>query len=106
MRINWSEQSRNDLRDIMLYIRTNFGNRKAKDVIVGINNRVVLLKDFPMLGNVFVTDTELDISYRILTYKLNKIVYFIDGETIIIVTVWQNRRDMKQLRTILSGNIK
>ena len=43
-----------------------------------------LLKDHPSLGRVFVKDPELGITYRALTAKLNKIVYFVDNETITI----------------------
>lgn len=106
MQINWSEQSRSDLREIMTYVGVNFGRRKAEEVLADIRSQVGLLKTYPELGQVFVKDNELDITYRSLADKLNKIVYFIDGETINIVTVWQNRRDTKQLRKTLLGNNK
>lgn len=102
MRINWSEQSRDDLREIVYYVGNSFGRSKAAEVLAEIRHSAELLKDFPMMGKSFVEDTELGIAYRTLPSKLNQLVYYIDGETITIVTVWQNRRDISRLKKMLT----
>lgn len=102
MQINWSEQSRDDLHEIMSYVATSFGRSKAEEVLAEIRHSAELLKDFPMLGKSFVEDTELGVSYRTLPSKLNQIVYYIEEETITIVTVWQNRRDASRLKKMLA----
>ena len=66
-----------------------------------IRERTELLKDYPNLGRVFVKDPELGIIYRSLTTKLNKIVYFVDNDTITIVTVWQTRQDISRLQKLI-----
>lgn len=101
MLIEWSEQSRSDLHGILSYVGMNFGRRKAEEVLSDIRECAELLKDFPSLGRVFVKDIELGITYRSLTAKLNKIVYFVDHETITIVTVWQNRQDIGRLKKLI-----
>ena len=101
MQIEWSEQSRSDLRELLSYVGINFGRRKAEEVLSDIRERAELLKDFPSLGQVFVKDPELGITYRSLTAKLNKMVYFVDNETITIVTVWQNRQDIGRLKKLI-----
>lgn len=101
MQIEWSEQSRSDLSEILSYVGINFGRRNAEDVLSDIRERTELLKDFPNLGKVFVKDPELGITYRSLTAKLNKMVYFVDNETITIVTVWQNRQDIGRLKQFI-----
>lgn len=101
MRIDWSEQSRNDLRGTLSYVGMNFGRRRAEKALADIKERAELLKNFPNLGRVFVKDPELGITYRSLTAKLNKIVYFLEGETITIVTVWQNRQDISHLKKLI-----
>lgn len=103
MQIEWSEQSRSDLRGILSYVGMNFGRRKAEEVLSDIRGRAELLMDLPGLGRVFVKDSELGITYRSLTAKLNKIVYFIDDDKIIIVTVWQNRQDIGRLKKFMLG---
>jgi plasmid stabilization system protein ParE len=102
MQINWSEQSRDDLYEIMSYVASSFGRSKAEEVLAEIRHSAELLKDFPMLGKSFVEDTELGVSYRSLPSKLNQIVYYIEEETITIVTVWQNRRDASRLKKTLA----
>ena len=98
MQINWSEQSQGDLQEILLYVAGSFGKKKTEEVLDEIRHSAQLLKDFPMLGNFFVEDTELQIVYRTLSSKLNQLVYFVDGETVNIVTVRQNRRDINRLK--------
>ena len=61
MQINWSEQSRDDLREIVSYVGKTFGQQKAKEVFLEIRNNAELLKNFPMLGKSFVKDEELQI---------------------------------------------
>jgi len=102
MEINWSEQSRDDLREIVSYVVVNFGTRKAAEVLAGIRAAAEQLADFPLLGKRFVEDKELGIVYRSLSCRLNRIVYYIEGDTVNIVTVWQNRRDVTRLVTELT----
>lgn len=102
MQINWSEQSQNDLQEILEYVAESFGRKKAEEVLDEIRHSTQLLKDFPMLGKFFVEDTELKIVYRTLPSRLNQLVYFVDGETINVVTVWQNKRDISRLKKTLA----
>jgi len=102
MQINWSEPSRDDLREIVSYVGNSFGQRKAKEVLAEIRNSAELLKNFPFLGKKFVKDEELQIEYRTLPSELNQLIYYVDEDTITIVTVWQNRRDINRLKKKLS----
>lgn len=104
MQINWSEQSRDDLRELVSYVGNSFGQRKAKEVFDEIRGSAELLKNFPMLGKSFVKDEELQIEYRTLPSKLNQLIYCIEGETINIIAVWQNRRDINRLKKMLLNN--
>ena len=102
MRINWSDTSCNDLRAILAYVGVYFGRRRAEAALADIRVRAEQLTTFPKLGRVFMNDPELGITYRSLTAKLNKIVYFVEGEDVNIVTVWQNRQDISRLKKQLS----
>ena len=101
MKIEWSEQSRSDLHEILSYVGMNFGRHKAEEVLLDIRECAELLKEFPSLGKVFMKDPELGITYRSLTAKLYKMVYSVDNETITIVTVWQNRQDIGRLKKLI-----
>ena len=50
------------------------------------------------MGKVFVEDSEIDITYHTIPSKLHQIVYFVEGDTIKIVAVWNNRRDIRRLK--------
>lgn len=102
MQINWSDQSRDDLREIVSYVGNAFGRSKAEEVFAEIRHSAELLDDFPMLGKSFVEDKELGITYRTLPSKLNQLVYYLEDETITIVAVWQNRKDISRLKKLLS----
>ncbi len=106
MQINWSEQSRDDLREIVSYVGKTFGQQKAKEVFLEIRNNAELLKNFPMLGKSFVKDEELQIEYRTLPSKMNQLIYFVEEKTINIVAVWHNRRDINRLKKMLSKTEK
>lgn len=106
MRIEWSEQSRRDLRGILSYVGMKFGRRKAGKVLSDIRERAELLKAFPNIGRKFVDDPELGTTYRVLTDKMNRIVYFVDEDRIVIVTVWQNRQDINRLNHIMNNGNK
>lgn len=98
MRIEWSEDSLNDIREIISYVGTTFGGRKAEEVLFEIRDGVNLLSDFPLMGKVFVNDSVLGITYRTAPSKLHQIVYFIDGEVINIVSIWNNRSNVRRLK--------
>ena len=102
MRLNWSDTSCDDLRTILAYVGVFFGRRRAEEALADIRERAEQLTTFPKLGRVFVKDPELGITYRSLTAKLNKIVYFVEGDEVNIVTVWQNRQDISRLKKQLS----
>ena len=102
MKLNWSDTSRDDLRTILSYIATNFGRPRAEEALSDIRERAELLTTFPKMGRVFMKDSELGITYRSLTAKLNKIVYFVTDEDVNIVTVWQNRQDISRLKKQLT----
>ena len=106
MRLNWSDQSRDDLREILSYVADEFGPRKAAEVLADIRADAQKLADFPMLGRRFVEDTELGIVYRSLSCQLNRIVYYIEDDMVTIVTVWQNRRDVTRLVKVLTQGKK
>ena len=97
MQINWSERSRGDLRDILLYVAEKFGQRTAKEVLAEVRDTIKLLKDFPYIGTSFVRDEGVGIEYFSFSSRQNKIVYFVEGEVVNIVAIWQNRQDVGRL---------
>ena len=98
MRIEWSEDSRKDLREILSYVGSSFCGRKAEEVLFEIRDTVNLLMDFPMMGKEFVKDRQISITYHTVPSKLHQIVYYVEDETIKVVAIWNNRRDIRRLK--------
>ena len=98
MRINWEDQSLNDLREILKYVDSLYGIKRAEAVFSEIRDTVNLLLAFPLMGKEFVKDPVTSASYHTLPSKLHQIVYYIENETINIVAVWNNRRDIRRLK--------
>lgn len=98
MRIEWGEDSRNDLREILDFLDSSFGVKKAERVFAEIHDSVKLLLVFPLMGKEFVKDAKTGIVYHTVPSKFHQIIYFVEGETIKIVAVWNNRRNIRRLK--------
>lgn len=105
MQIEWSLQAQKDLADTLHYIVEEFGLKKAMQVNTQVLDAADSLSRFPLLGRKIFTDQDTGIEYRSLSMKYSRIIYIIEGDILKIILVWNNRRDLKQLRSILSGNI-
>ena len=98
MRINWEDQSLNDLREILEYVDSLHGIKRAEAVFSEIHDTVNLLLAFPLMGKKFVDDPVTGASYHTIPSKLQQIVYYIEDETMNVVAVWSNRRDIRRLK--------
>ena len=98
MRIEWSDHSRKDIREIIAYVGSSFGGRKALEVLSDIRDTANLLLAFPLMGKEFVVDSIIGITYHTVPSKFHQIVYFVEGENIKIVAIWNNRRDIRRLK--------
>jgi addiction module RelE/StbE family toxin len=94
VRINWTEQSRKDLKDIYDYISRD-SKKYAKHQVVKLQSKTKLLKKAPKIGRVV---TELDNSaYRELIEGNYRIIYKILGkDSIDILTVHHSAKDFSK----------
>ena len=97
MRIEWSPRALDDLSDILKYVVDTFGETAAYHVNNEINDEVEKLAFFPQLGRIYYHDTESGITYRALTSKYHKILYYSKGDILKVVLLWYTRRDNKEL---------
>lgn len=96
MRIVWSEKARDALRSTALYIRDTFGERSKESFLREIRQTCILLEKTPDMGQREILLMECPEQYRSLVVgRLNKIVYYINGEQIEIVALWDTRREPK-----------
>ena len=87
--IIWSEQSRDDLRSIVLFIARD-NPRVAETFGYLLMSKVDLLMQFPQLGRV--VPEENDEAIREIIFRSYRIIYKVEKEIIAIVRVWHGAR--------------
>jgi plasmid stabilization system protein ParE len=94
IKIEWSSEARLDLFDILdFYIRRNGTAVYSKRLNSKINNSIKLLSRNPLIG----TKTDLD-SVRALITGDYQIIYEIFDQLILIMMVWDCRRNPEDKR--------
>lgn len=104
MRVEWSEGAYADYDEILDYLIRDFGLQSASDFQARLDYNIGMLKEFPLVGYLEYTNPKTLISYRSLSCKQYKIVYAIQSDRLIIVSLWNNRRNPKALRRILKNH--
>ena len=96
MKVVWSPAASEALVKTATYIRKEFGSKSKKRFLDEIKHTAKLLKQYPNLGMVEPLLEGTPVLYRsIVVNRLNKLVYFIEEQTIEIVAVWDTRSEPK-----------
>ena len=103
MRIEWSDQALDDLSDILLYVVDSFVEAVAYRVNNEIIDEVGILAQSPMMGRQLFFNKTKSITYRTLSLRHYKIVYYTKDDILKIIMLWNNRRDNKALIRQLSS---
>lgn len=98
MMISWSQKARETASDILNYIFTEFGSKASYKFLQSIERTTKVLESNPYAGRIEALLIGSKKEYRSLPVnKINKLVYRIDNETIVIVALWDTRREPKKL---------
>ena len=96
MKVIWNNWSENLLRQTADYIQVEFGKEAKVKFIKDIYYITTLLEANPNLGKAEPLLANTPVLYRSLVVsRLNKIIYWINGDTIEIVDFWDTRREPK-----------
>ena len=99
MRVEWTLQAKTAVRYTIKYVEDKFGPRAklslAREIVVSEH----ILASNPRLGKIEPLLQDRAVTYRsLIVKKLNKIVYRIENDSIIIVDFWNLRRNPENLR--------
>lgn len=102
IRVIWHKQAREALRKTATYIRKNFGLQVRENFRNEVDQVQTLLTSNPYMGHKEPLLADRSIEYRsFVINKLNKIVYYFEGDTIHIADFWDTRREpQKQAQQI------
>ena len=92
--IVYSPDSLEDIRNIKKYLRRRFGADQAKIHTQLIRQDIQRLKDYPELGITTEEKWGIPSPYRVLTISHNYVFYFVKGDVIHIVDVFDERMDI------------
>ena len=101
MQVEWLTAAEEDLREIARRVALNFGYVTAERTVVSVTEETRRLVDFPEIGRLC---DEYDGSrrvYRSLNTRHDRIVYTITADRVLIVAVFDCRRDQADLISML-----
>ena len=79
---------------IACYIQNVFGIKRRREFLKEVRQTTTLLKRSPNIGQIDPLFKDCTIAYRsIIINGLNKMVYYIDDDTIYILAFWDTRRE-------------
>ena len=97
MRVVWGEDARLRARDTASYIHEMFGTRARQKFLTELSRIDSLLTEHPNMAPLEPLLSDAPVPYRSLVIgRLNKIIYYVHGEVIEVVDLWDTRREPKQ----------
>jgi len=100
IRIEWSELSERQLKDIFDYYSIEVSPRIARKIINRILNRVTLLESNPLAGPKEELLANYPEEYRFLVESNYKIIYWNMNNVITIVSVFDCRQNPEKIKKI------
>lgn len=101
--IQWLKDAENELVAIVDYVFRNHGESVALQVYDDIISRVDMLIEFPEAGTLYLKHQFKNKSLRVLHSKHIRIFYYFQDSNIVVVLLWDNRMDEKNIEKILSN---
>jgi toxin ParE1/3/4 len=100
IRIEWSEQSERQLKDIFDYYSFEVNTRIAKKIIKRILDRVTILENNPLAGPKEELLSDYPEEFRYLVESNYKIIYWEKENLITIASVFDCRRNPEKIKKI------
>ena len=97
----WLDQALEDLEQEVGYVFYEFGIASARKAEATIHERVTQLCSFPHLGITYEGLKYNGNEVRILHAKQVSIIYYLEGELITLIALWNNRRDNEVLKSVI-----
>ena len=107
MRVVWYPEAAKRLHQVVSYIQTEYGSKSCTKFLKEAYRTERLLARNPYLGPIEPFLADAPVQYRsIVVNRLNKIVYWINGDVIEIVDFWDTRKEPTQQAQQTKDNIE
>lgn len=98
MKVSVSNLASEEIRSVARYIQQQFGKKHRIEFRKDVEHKLRLLEDNPHLGPVESLLLNASVEYRsVVVNRLNKLVYWINEDTIEVVDFWDVRREPSSL---------
>lgn len=101
MQVEWLTAAEDDLREIARRVALNFGYVTAEQTVASVTEETQRLADFPEIGRLCDEYEGSRRVYRALNTRHDRIVYTVTADRVIIVAVFDCRRDPETLGDLL-----
>ena len=92
----WHKRVAAQLHEVEDYVLRDFGERVRQEFMDEVEQAVLSLSDMPTRGKLGPLFSHRKEAYRsIIVRRLNKIVYYVKGNTLHIAAFWDTRREPK-----------
>lgn len=94
MKIHWHKRAVEQLHQVEGYVLRTFGEHVREEFMSEVEQTVLSVANMPAMGKIDSLFVHRKQTYRsIIVRKLNKIVYYVKGDTLCIVAFWDTRRE-------------
>lgn len=96
MTIHWHKRAAAQLHQVEDYVLRDFGERIRQEFMDDMEQAVLALADMPTMGKQEPLLAHRKQEYRsIIVRRMNKVVYYVKGDTLHIAAFWDTRREPK-----------
>lgn len=96
MTILWHKRAAAQLHQVEDYVLRDFGERIRQEFMDEVEQVVNELADMPTMGKLDPLFAHRKQTYRsIIVRRLNKVVYYVKGNTVHVAAFWDTRREPK-----------
>lgn len=99
----WLPEAREDLTAELEYVYKEFGVQSAENAYRKVVECVDNLRHFPYLGKQFGDIVYHGNVVRKMSLRQTSIIYCFPGESLLIIALWNNRRDEKNINAMLQS---
>lgn len=96
MTIHWHKRAVAQLHQVEDYVLRDFGERIRQEFMDEVEQTMLALAEMPTMGKLDPLFAHRSQAYRsIIVRRLNKVVYYVKGDTLHIAAFWDTRREPK-----------
>ncbi len=96
MTILWHKRAAAQLHQVEDYVLRDFGERVRQEFMDEVEQTILALAEMPTMGKLDSLFAHRKQAYRsIIIRRLNKVVYYVKGNTLHIAAFWDTRREPK-----------